>query len=319
MLTVYYKIITQFQEVAMREPLILDIKGNSLDDGPGIRSAVFFKGCPLSCVWCHNPESKRIEAELSFDASACIGCGNCRKVCELNALSLNNPYYVDRNRCTLCYKCVDICPAKALTKVGKAMSQDELVKKLISDKPFYDVSNGGVTLTGGEATLCAEWVGELAHKLCDNGINVLLETCGQFDYDKVAQHILPYIKNIYCDIKIFNRENHKKYCGVYNDRILENIRKMWNDRNKYGYDFLPRTPLIPGITDTKENLTEIANFLSELGISKIQLLPYNPTWYSKNDKLGIALCDELKNVTGFQPKDEINVMKKIFTDKNINC
>ncbi len=113
----------------MREPLILDIKGNSLDDGPGIRSAVFFKGCPLSCVWCHNPESKRIESELSFDASVCIGCGSCREVCEFNALSLNNPYYVERNSCTLCYKCVDICPAKALTKVGKTMNQDELIKK----------------------------------------------------------------------------------------------------------------------------------------------------------------------------------------------
>lgn len=303
----------------MLVPLVLDIKGNSLDDGPGIRTAVFFKGCPLSCVWCHNPESKRREAELSFDSSACINCASCRRVCKAGALALTNSYYVDRDCCTLCFDCTEVCPAKALTRVGKQMTHDELFKKLMSDKPFYDVSGGGVTLSGGEATLCTEWVGELARRLDAAGVRVLLETCGQFDYERAERYLLPYVSDIFCDVKLFDREKHKRYCGVYNDRILENIRRMWRDRERYSYSFLPRTPLIPGITDTEENLGEIAAFLSELGIKKAQLLAYNPTWYPKNDKLGLSLCDELKNVGSFQSREQLDKAKKIFTDKNINC
>lgn len=303
----------------MLVPLVLDVKGNSLDDGPGIRSAVFFKGCPLSCVWCHNPESKRREAELSFDASACINCGSCRSVCKAGALALTNPYYVDRERCTLCFDCTEVCPAKAITRVGRQMTHDELFDKLMSDKPFYDVSGGGVTLSGGEATLCTEWVGELARRLHEAGVSVLLETCGQFDYERAAEQLLPYVSDIFCDIKIFDREKHKKYCGVYNDRILENIRRMWRDRERYSYSFLPRTPLIPCITDTEENLGEIAAFLSELGIENARLLPYNPTWYPKNDKLGLSLCDELRSADSFQSREQLDKAKKIFTDKNINC
>lgn len=303
----------------MLVPLVLDIKGNSLDDGPGIRSAVFFKGCPLSCVWCHNPESKHSRAELSFDASSCINCGNCRGVCRVGALKLSNPYYVDRSRCTLCFACTEVCPAKAITRVGKQMTHDELFNKLMSDKPFYDVSGGGVTLSGGEATLCTEWVGELARRLHEAGVRVLLETCGQFDWERAEKHLLPYVDDIFCDVKILDREKHKKYCGVYNDRILENIRRMWSGKERLGYSFLPRTPLIPGITDTEENLTEIAAFLSELGIERAQLLAYNPTWYPKNDKLGLRLCDELKGVDGFQSREQLDKAKKIFSDKNIIC
>ena len=148
---------------------------------------------------------------------------------------------------------------------------------------------------------------------------MLLETCGQFDWERAEKHLLPYVDDIFCDVKILDREKHKKYCGVYNDRILENIRRMWSGKERLGYSFLPRTPLIPGITDTEENLTEIAAFLSELGIERAQLLAYNPTWYPKNDKLGLRLCDELKGVDGFQSREQLDKAKKIFSDKNIIC
>lgn len=303
----------------MKAPLILEIKGNSLDDGPGIRSVVFFKGCPLSCIWCHNPESKRANAEISYDREACIGCGSCVKKCPANAANPMNPTFVDRDRCDLCFECVGVCPAKAITRVGIEMTHEELMKKLLSDKPFYDVSGGGVTLSGGEATLCTEWVGELARKLCENGVGVLIETCGFFDYEKAEKYLLPYVRDIYCDIKLYDREKHRKYCGVYNDTILENFRRMYADREKYGYNIMPRVPLVPDITDTDENLTAIAEYMQSCGVKKTDLLPYNPTWYSKNDKLGIELSPELKDAKSWQSKEKLEHAKEIFKIRNIDC
>jgi len=303
----------------MIQPLVLDIKGNSLDDGPGIRSAVFFKGCPLNCIWCHNPESKSLKAEISYDKDSCIACSTCLPSCPKGVLDPKRSGLIDRSQCDLCFKCTEVCPAKALSKVGREMDMDELIKKLLSDKPFYDISGGGVTLSGGEATMCTEWVGMLAKKLSEEGINVLLETCGLFDYEKVSEYILPYLKNIYCDIKIFDRDMHIKYCGVPNDKILENIKRMKEDSSKYGYAFLPRTPLIPGITDTKENLEAISGFLKEIGITRTVLLPYNPTWYSKVDKIGASISDELKGKNSWQSKEQLSAAREIYLAKGIEC
>ena len=303
----------------MKAPLVLEIKGNSLDDGPGIRSVVFFKGCPLSCIWCHNPESKRANTEISYDREACIGCGTCIKKCPESALNPANPTFVDRGKCTLCFDCVNACPAKAITRVGTEMTQEELIKKLLSDKAFYDISGGGVTLSGGEATLCTEWVGELAKKLFDNGVRVLIETCGFFDYDKAEKYLLPYVSDIYCDIKLYDREMHRKYCGVYNDIILENFRRMYADRERFSYNIMPRVPLIPNITDTDENLTAIAEFMRSCGVKKTDLLPYNPTWYPKNDKLGITLAPELADAKSWQSKEKLEHAKEIFKIRDIEC
>jgi pyruvate formate lyase activating enzyme len=133
-----------------KSPLVLEIKGNSLDDGPGIRSVIFFKGCPLSCVWCHNPESRKAAPEIAFDGKLCVDCGECRKTCPERALSKIHPFYVDRTLCNLCYLCADACPSGALEKVGKTMTVDAIMEKILPDKPFYDASGGGVTLSGGE-------------------------------------------------------------------------------------------------------------------------------------------------------------------------
>ncbi len=159
-------------------PLILDVKGNALDDGPGIRSVVFFKGCPLSCVWCHNPESKKALPELAFDAKTCAGCEGCLAVCEAGARSRRIPGYVDRRVCQQCFACAAVCPLGALAQVGPVMPVEGLVEKLLRDKPFYDTSGGGVTFSGGEPTLFMPFLSSLASALQAAGVSTLLETCG---------------------------------------------------------------------------------------------------------------------------------------------
>ena len=296
----------------MKVPLVLELKGNSLDDGPGIRTAVFFKGCPMRCIWCHNPESKKAEPELSVSTDDCIGCGTCEKVCPEGAASPRNPGIVDRQKCVRCFTCTANCPPKALQRVGMEMSVEEIVGKCIKDKPFYDVSGGGVTLTGGEATMFPEWAGMLAQRLSEEGIRVHLETCGLFRYESVKEQLLPYLSGIYMDVKILDPEAHKRYCGVPNDIVLENLRRLYRDAGEMGFSFLPRTPLIPGITDTDENLEEIAALYKEIGITKTELLPYNPTWYKKTAKLGQKKDKALEGLDHWQSKEKVEHCKGIF-------
>ena len=230
--------------MSSKNPLILEIKGNSLDDGPGIRSVVFFKGCPLSCVWCHNPESKRVYPEISFDPKVCIGCDTCIKLCSTNALSRKNPFFIDRDICDMCFDCTEECPSKALEKVGRNMEVSEVIDAVIKDKPFFDTSKGGVTLSGGEPTLYMDYLSELLKEFKNKGVHTLLETCGQFDFTKFMKKIYPFADTIYYDIKIFNSDNHKKYCGLSNKTIIENFKKL-NTLYKEGKtEILPRVPLI---------------------------------------------------------------------------
>ncbi|TAL39312.1 MAG: glycyl-radical enzyme activating protein [Spirochaetes bacterium] len=272
----------------MRTPLIIDIKGNSLDDGPGIRSVVFFKGCPLSCAWCHNPESKRPFGEISFDRQKCIACDSCIEKCPSGALSRDNPFFVDRNRCTRCFACVGECPAVALSRIGSEMSREEIIEKVLKDKPFLDSSGGGVTFSGGEPTLHMDFLSGLAMALKNSGVHTLIETCGYFNFDEFREAVLPHINMIYMDIKLFNPKQHKRYCGVDNAVILENFIRLHELSIQGGFEIVPRTPLIPGITDTEENLAAIARFLKSYQVKEIRLLPNNPTWHEKCFSLGIS-------------------------------
>jgi pyruvate formate lyase activating enzyme len=271
----------------IKTPLILEIKGNSLDDGPGIRSVVFYKGCPLSCVWCHNPESKKTTVEISFDAKVCINCGTCRDICPAKALSSDNRFYIDRSKCDLCFLCLEACPSGALDRVGKIMTVEDIIKKILPDKPFFDTSNGGVTLSGGEPTLYMEFTSGLLKSLKRNNIHTLLETCGYFDLNKFMDMLYPYLDTIYFDIKIIDSISHKKYCGLPNEKILENFIQLSNTVKSDGKIFLPRIPLIPDITDMEINIRGIASFLKGLNIAEAALLSYNPLWHEKSDKVGV--------------------------------
>jgi pyruvate formate lyase activating enzyme len=269
-------------------PLVLEIRGNSLDDGPGIRSVVFMKGCPLSCVWCHNPESKKPGPELLFDASICVSCGTCAKLCESGALRMKKKKLIfDRSKCNLCFSCIDLCPSGALERAGKFMTVDNVIDAVMKDKPFYDTSGGGVTLSGGEPLMFMDFASELLAGLKKKGVHTIVETCGIFKFERFIQLVLPHVDMIYFDIKIMDASLSERYTGVKSDLILANFRSLHELSLKKSPDFLlPRTPLIPGITDTDENLSAIAEFLSSLGIKRAALLEYNPLWHAKLNKLG---------------------------------
>lgn len=268
-------------------PFILEIKGNALDDGPGIRSVIFFKGCPLSCVWCHNPEGKKAIAEIAFDAAECVGCDACLKLCPEGALSRANPRFIDRGRCTLCFLCADACPSGAMSRVGREMSIDAAVNAVMKDKPFFDTSGGGVTLSGGEPSIFPEFAGELLRRLKACGIDTLMETCGFFDFEKFRSMLLPRLDAVYYDIKLIDDAEHRRFTGVSNARILDNFRRLVEMSRGTSATVLPRIPLIPGITDNDANVAGIAAFLAAVGVSRAVLLSYNPLWHAKAQKIGI--------------------------------
>jgi pyruvate formate lyase activating enzyme len=302
----------------LKQPLVIDIKGNSLDDGPGIRSVVFFKGCPLNCFWCQNPESKKAGPELLFDKEKCVRSKKCIDVCPVDALAAADPLEINRDQCTLCFRCTEACPSKALEKVGKEMSVEEIVAKVIPYKPFFEDSGGGVTLSGGEPTLFIDFLSTLLQRFKQEGIHTLVETAGLFDLKQFETKILPYVDIIYFDIKIIDPEEHMKWCGVDNKKILQNFIHLHELSKKNGFKIKPRTPLIPGINDDIDKMNALADFYHKHGIKQAALLKNNPVWFSKLEKIGseqnISADDPIRDFYEQGPYDRI---KEIFKEKGI--
>jgi len=263
---------------------IVEIKRNSLDDGPGIRTVIFFKGCPLSCVWCQNPETKSFNQELIFISKNCRNLKKCIEICELGAINFSNKYPIDRDTCNLCGKCIEACDNGALKFVSEDYGVKELVEIILKDKSFYDNTGGGITLSGGEPTQQIDFLTEFLKQVKKNEIHVCLETCGYYNLNNFNNFILPYIDLIYFDLKIYDSNSHEKYCNVPNKIIFNNFENLVKRRN---VKILPRIPLVPKKTATKKNLKELANYLRTLDIEEIGLLPYNPLWLSKLDSLGM--------------------------------
>jgi pyruvate formate lyase activating enzyme len=298
-----------------RRPLILEVKGNSLDDGPGIRTVVFFKGCPLTCVWCHNPESKRTAQEISFDPRECVGCDTCLEVCEEGALDRADPGFVQREKCTLCLRCADDCPSEALAAVGRYMGAGEVAALVEKDLPFFRTSGGGVTLSGGEPTLFMDYASELLRRLKDMGIHTIVETCGHFDLEEFEEKVLPYTDAVYFDLKLYDQAEHKKHCGIPNSVILDNFTILLRSGLDGGAPLLPRIPLIPGITATHENLSALAALLKENGAEEVALLQYNPLWFEKSHKIGTASPLERHEATSTWMKpSEVERCRSFFAD-----
>jgi pyruvate formate lyase activating enzyme len=266
-----------------RFPLIVDVKRCSLEDGPGIRSVVFFKGCPLRCIFCQNPETQDPEPELAFSEKNCIHCGRCADVCPEGAVDLDFSGRIHRDRCVLCGKCADVCPGNGLRLIGRTYAVEDLLEVLLRDLPFYRHSGGGVTLAGGECTLYPDYLQLLLKALKAENTHVVLETSGYFDYRSFEEKILPHVDLLYYDVKIADPDLHKKHLGRTNTRILRNLFRLLQERPT---EIHPRVPIVPGITATMENLSAIVDLLCAAGAEKVTLLPYNPLGFEMASSLG---------------------------------
>ncbi|MDD3996289.1 MAG: glycyl-radical enzyme activating protein [Sphaerochaetaceae bacterium] len=254
--------------------LINDIQRFSLQDGPGIRTTVFLKGCNMRCVWCHNPETYFQHKNLMFFKNLCIGCGACYKACKTGAMSKDdkNARIFNPEKCTNCGACAEVCAPKALVMAGKEMSIDAVLEIILADKAYYDSSCGGVTVSGGEPLMQSNFVKELLFRCKKNGINTAIESNLSYKREYI-ERFLPYLDRIYCDFKIFDDEHHIKFTGVSNRTIKENISFLKN----YNSNVVVRTPIIPTITDSDENIRNIAAWLhSNAKIEAYELLNYNP-------------------------------------------
>lgn len=265
-----------------RIPLIAAVKRHSLEDGPGIRTVVFFKGCPLSCAFCQNPETQSPEVEVVFRAGDCIRCGACAGTCPRGAVDMELAGRIRRERCSGCGSCAAACPGRGMRKIGDRYLPEALAELLLRDRPFYRHSGGGVTLSGGEATLYPDFVESLLAILGKEDVRVVLQTCGYFAYGVFERRILPYLDGVYFDIKIRDPVAHRAWTGKDNRRILDNFLRLVRGKRVPVH---ARIPLVPGITDGRENLSAIVEFLLEAGARDVTLLPYNP--------LGIGLAASL--------------------------
>ena len=260
---------------------IFEIKRFAVHDGDGIRTTVFFKGCPLKCVWCHNPEGIDFAPQLAYYENKCIGCGECISVCPSAAHKLGHLF--DRTNCIACGKCADVCLGNALTFYGKEISVDELLPILLADKEFYENSGGGITLSGGECLMQADFCADLLKVLKENGIHTAVDTCG-FVSKETLDKVIHYTDIFLYDLKAYDENVHIKCTGQSNKIILENLKYL----DGCGKKIEIRIPYVPKYND--DQMEKMGEFLSKLNnVVKVRVLPYHNYAGSKYKSLNMKI------------------------------
>jgi len=280
-----------------QKAVVFNIQRFSINDGPGIRTTVFLKGCMLNCIWCHNPESKSPKPQLMLQESRCIGCGTCLQACpeHLHSISSTGAHLIRREDCKACGSCAEACIG-ALEISGKEMSVDEILDQVEKDRVFYGNSGGGMTVSGGDPLYRPKFLLALVKGAKARGLHTCIETSGFGKWEDI-QALLPYVDLFLWDVKECDSQRHKEYTGVPNERILENLHKL----NEAGAKVILRCPIIPGFNDRSEHLTFIAELAEKLScVQRVDVEPYHPLGKSKSESLGEQYA--LENLTF--PEDE---------------
>ncbi len=264
--------------------IIFNIMRYSVHDGPGVRTTVFLKGCPLHCKWCHNPESIARQKEIILREDRCLRCGDCVAVCEIGAIRQEGDRFVTtRELCIQCGRCIEVCCAEAREIVGKEMTTEEVMAEINKDIVFFDESGGGVTFSGGEPLLQHEFLLSLLQACKQKCIHTAIDTTG-FTSPAILKRISEFVDLFLYDLKTLDDAKHREFTGVSNRLILENLRRL----SQWRKHVIVRMPLIPGINDDEESIRQVGRYVSSLkNLNEIQVLPYHQTGLEKYRRLGL--------------------------------
>ncbi len=291
--------------------LVTNIQRYSINDGPGIRTTVFLKGCNLNCAWCHNPETISTKQELLFYEQKCVNCLACIPLCKFQALEIKDEKRVFyRDKCKACMKCTEACLYSAIEPAAKKMDSDEVINEVMKDFDYYKNSGGGMTLSGGEALVQTDFALEILKKAKEKGISTALDTAGNLPWNIYAR-ALEYTDLILLDIKVMDNATHEKYMGVGNKLILENGIKL----SKEPADIYVRIPVVKCVNDSKENMAQTAEYLSQFrNLKKVELLSYHDFGSEKSKALS-------KEFTQFSPPDNTEELLKYFEklEAEVSC
>ena len=306
----------------MEKGNVFNIQRFTLHDGPGIRTELFLKGCPLRCHWCSNPESWLKHTEPGIYTSKCISvekCGACRDVCPTGAVRITDGIVtsIDRTLCTSCMKCAEECPADAIKAWGNVMTVEECMEIIEKDRGYYEKSGGGVTVSGGDPMVQSDFVLELFKACKDAGISTCIESTFYAPW-KDIEKLLPYTDLIITDIKHMNSEVHKENTGVHNELILENLKKLADLKRK----MIVRIPVIPGFNDTQENIEETADYITNSlngCVRTLQLLSFMRLGQEKYQSLGLPYLMENVEINREEFQEKIHGFADYFNSRGIHC
>lgn len=296
----------------MTKGLIFNIQKFSIHDGPGIRTTIFLKGCPLRCKWCANPESQSANVQILWDQKKCVHCLQCVKSCMHQAISCREgEIHIDEELCQGCLNCVSTCLQSALSNEGETKEIEEIVRIALQDKDFYEESGGGITISGGEGMSQPDFLKELVKELKKHNLHLAIETTGYIPKETFHE-LAPLFDLLLFDVKHYDTNRHFEGTGVHNEQIINNLKWAFHQ----GLEILPRIPVIPSFNNSIQDAAGLASLLTEIGLKKVQLLPFHQFGERKYEMMHKEYA--YKNVKALQ-KEDLTEYQNEFIKKGLDC